>query len=207
AATAGATAAASPAGSAALPACVVRPEQTEGPFFVEEGLERSDIRSDPSSGAVSEGAPLSLTFNVSRVSGGSCAPLGGSIVDVWQCDALGVYSDVSGSSARFLRGHQVTDASGRAAFTTIYPGWYQGRAVHIHFKIRSGSEEFTSQLYFDDALSDTVFGQAPYAQRGQRTTRNSADGLYRNGGDQLLLEVTPSGDGYAATFDIGLATG
>jgi protocatechuate 3,4-dioxygenase beta subunit len=200
-----ATSGASPAGSVALPACVVRPEQTEGPYYVDEGLERSDIRSDPSSGAVSQGAPLSLTFNVLRVSGGSCAPLPEAVVDVWQCDALGVYSDVAGSSAKFLRGHQLTDASGKASFTTVYPGWYPGRTIHIHFKIRSGSEEFTSQLYFDDATSDAVFQQQPYAARGQRTTRNANDGVFRSGGSDLLLNVQPSGGGYAATFDIGLA--
>lgn len=189
-----------------LPACVVRPEQSEGPFFVDEGLERSDIRTDPASGAVSQGAALALTFRVVRVSGITCTPLPGAIVDVWQCDAAGVYSDVTGNSQKFLRGHQITDAQGRASFTTIYPGWYGGRAVHIHFKVRSGSKEFTSQLYFDDALSDTVFRQQPYAARGQRTTRNANDGLFRNGGADLMLNVTPSGSGYAATFDIGLAT-
>jgi protocatechuate 3,4-dioxygenase beta subunit len=192
-------------GPLALPACVVRPEQGEGPFFVDEGLERSDIRTDPASGAVSEGAPLALSFNVLRVSGIACTPLAGAIVDVWQCDAAGVYSDVTGNSQEFLRGHQITDANGRASFTTIYPGWYGGRAVHIHFKIRSGSEEFTSQLYFDDAMSDTVFQQQPYAARGPRPTRNANDGLFRNGGADLLLQVAPSGPGYSATFDIGLA--
>jgi protocatechuate 3,4-dioxygenase beta subunit len=192
-------------GSLALPACVVRPEQSEGPFFVDEGLERSDIRTDPASGAVSQGAPLALSFNVLRVSGIACTPLAAAIVDVWQCDAAGVYSDVTGNSQKFLRGHQITDATGRASFTTIYPGWYGGRAVHIHFKIRSGSEEFTSQLYFDDAMSDTVFQQPPYAARGQRPTRNASDGLFRNGGADLLLQVTSSGPGYSATFDIGLA--
>lgn len=197
--------AAQPAGSVAVPACVVRPQQSEGPFFVEEGLERSDIRSDPASGAVSQGAQLALSFNVLRVSGAACVPLPRGIVDVWQCDAAGVYSDVTGSSQKFLRGHQITDANGRASFTTIYPGWYGGRAVHIHFKIRAGSAEFTSQLYFDDALSDTVFQQQPYAARGQGRTRNANDGLFRNGGSDLLLNVRPSGSGYAATFDIGLA--
>lgn len=193
-------------GSVAVPACVVRPEQSEGPFFVDEGLERSDIRSDPASGAVSQGAPLALSFNVLRVSGAACTPLAGAIVDVWQCDAAGVYSDVTGNSQKFLRGHQLTDATGRASFTTIYPGWYGGRAVHIHFKVRSGSKEFTSQLYFDDALSDTVFQQQPYAARGQGRTRNANDGLFRNGGADLMLKVTPGGPGYSATFDIGLAT-
>lgn len=200
-----ASAAASPVGSVAPPACVVRPEQTEGPYYVDEDLERSDIRSDPASGAVSPGAQLALSFNVVRVSGSACTPLSGAIVDVWQCDAAGVYSDVTGNSQKFLRGHQITDASGRAVFTTIYPGWYPGRTVHIHFKIRSGSKEFTSQLYFDDATSDAVFRQQPYAARDQRTTRNANDGVFRNGGTDLLLNVQQGGNGYVATFDIGLA--
>lgn len=203
---AGATtaAAASPTGNVAVPSCVVRPEQAEGPFYVDEGLERSDITSDPATGRVSPGAPLALAFNVLRVSGTSCTPLAGAIVDVWHCDAAGVYSDVTGNSQKFLRGHQVTDASGKARFSTIYPGWYGGRAVHIHFKIRSGSEEFTSQLYFDDALTDQIHAQAPYASRGQRSTRNADDGLYRNGGADLTLNARASGGALEATFDIGL---
>jgi protocatechuate 3,4-dioxygenase beta subunit len=173
---------------------------------VDEGLERSDIRTDPATGAVSQGASLALSFNVLRVSGTACTPLAGAIVDVWQCDAAGVYSDVTGNSQKFLRGHQRTDANGRASFTTIYPGSYGGRAVHIHFKIRSGNEDFTSQLYFDDALSDRVLQQPPYSQRsGGSRTRNSGDALFRTGGQDLLLNVTPSGNGYSATFDIGLA--
>lgn len=197
-----------------LPACVVRPEQTEGPYFVDEKLNRSDIRADPSDGTVKEGAPLQLVFRVSQVGGGGCTPLSGATVDIWHCDALGVYSDVKDPSfntvgKKFLRGYQVTDANGAAQFTTIYPGWYQGRTIHIHFKVRTDasagqSYEFTSQLYFDDALSDKVYAQNPYASRGQRTLRNNDDGIYKNGGDQLLLAVTQAGQGYAATFDIGL---
>ncbi len=142
------------------PACVARPALTEGPYFVDEMLNRSDIRSDPSDGSVRQGALLALTFRVSQLTN-ACAPLGGASVDVWHCDAAGVYSDVSdpGFSTvgkKFLRGYQVTDSSGVARFTTIYPGWYQGRAVHIHFKIRShtgsgAAYEFTSQLFFDDS--------------------------------------------------------
>ncbi len=195
------------------PACVVRPQQTEGPYFVDEKLTRSDIRSDPASGAMKPGAPLQLTFNVSRV-GAGCTPLTGAIVDLWHCDALGAYSDVTdpgGSTVgqKFLRGSQVTDARGAAHFTTIYPGWYQGRAVHVHFKIRtrpsSGPEhEFTSQLYFDDALTDRVHALAPYAKRGRRTVRNDGDGIFQDGGRQLVLEVSENGPGYAGTFDLGL---
>jgi protocatechuate 3,4-dioxygenase beta subunit len=194
-----------------LGACVVRPEQTEGPFFVDELLNRSDIRSDPSDGSVRPGVPLQLTFNLSAISGDTCTPAAGLFLDIWHCDALGVYSDVeSAAGSKFLRGYQVTDAEGRAGFTTIYPGWYTGRTVHIHFKIRSALEanpgfEFTSQLYFDDELTDQVLTHTPYSTRGRRTTRNSSDGIYRGGGSQLLLAPTAVDDGYAATMDIALA--
>jgi protocatechuate 3,4-dioxygenase beta subunit len=201
--------------ASSLPGCVVRPAETEGPYFVDEKLLRSDIRSDPSDGSVREGAILKLTFAAAKVTGNSCAPYPDLLVDVWHCDALGVYSDVSDpgfntAGRRFLRGYQVTDANGLATFTTIYPGWYQGRTVHIHFKIRSDAGassglEFTSQLFFDDTLSDKVFAGQPYAQKGVRTLRNDGDGIYATGGDQLLLDI--SGDstaGYATTFLIGL---
>ena len=202
------TAAPASTGAGALPACVVRPELTEGPYFVDEDLDRSDIRSDPATGAVSEGVPLALTFNVSRVSGGACTRLPGAKVDVWHCDARGIYSDVQDPNVdttgqKFLRGYQVTDANGQAGFVTIYPGWYSGRTVHIHFKVREDSgREFTSQLFFDDLLSDQVFAQAPYAARGQRNVLNSDDRIYDG---MLVLDVTQVGEGYVAAFDIGLA--
>ncbi|MDQ2934907.1 MAG: intradiol ring-cleavage dioxygenase [Chloroflexota bacterium] len=200
--------------AAAIPSCIVRPELTEGPYYVDEGLNRSDIRSDPASGNVRQGAGLALAFAVSRINGSSCTPFEGAIVDVWHCDALGTYSDVqdpSGSTVgqKFLRGYQLTNAAGMAAFTTIYPGWYSGRAVHIHFKVRtepaSGSGlEFTSQLFLDDSLTDTVHQRDPYASKGQRDTRNADDGIFGSGGDQLSLNVRQAGDGYAATFEIGV---
>lgn len=202
-------AAASSAAATTLPSCIVRPALTEGPYFVNEKLDRSDIRSDPGTAVVRPGAVLTLNFLVSRVSGSACTALSGTVVDIWHCDALGVYSDVgSATGQKFLRGFQTTDASGTAKFTTIYPGWYQGRAVHIHFKIRpTSSSEFTSQLFFDDALSTQVFAQAPYSQKGtQGITRNSSDGIYQQSGGKLLLNVTKSSGTYAATFDIGLAS-
>jgi protocatechuate 3,4-dioxygenase beta subunit len=190
--------------------CVVRPEQTEGPYFVDEMLERSDIRTDPFDGSVRPGVLLQLVFTVSNLAGSSCTPLQGAVVDIWHCDALGVYSDVLGTAGRkFLRGFQRTDASGVARFTTVYPGWYVGRTAHLHFKIRSApiaspGFEFTSQLYFDDALTDTVFEQEPYSSRGERTTRNAADGIFAQGGSQLLLAALPDVEGYTASFDIAL---
>jgi len=202
-----ATQAPTTAAAAAVPACVVRPEVTEGPYYVNENLVRSDIRSDPSTGAVKDGTPLVLTFNVSQVASSGCTPLQSATVDVWHCDAAGQYSDVSDRSfntvgQKWLRGSQVTDANGVATFTTIYPGWYAGRAVHIHFKVHpDASSEFTSQLFFDDALSDQVFTQPPYASKGQHDTPNSKDSIYK---DELLLTVTKTDQGYAATFDIGM---
>lgn len=192
--------------SKAIPACVVRPEMAEGPFFVDEMLNRVDIRTDPSDGAVSLGAPLELTFNVSQVSADGCVALPNAQVDIWHCDAFGVYSDVQDAvGKRFLRGYQLTDANGQAKFVTIYPGWYPGRTVHIHFKIRINGYDFTSQLFFDDAFTDQVFSQEPYTQRGERSTRNEADGIYRtSGGEQLMALTTQTASGYAASFEIGL---
>jgi len=206
----------STANNATLPACVVKPEQTEGPYFVDEKLKRSDIRSDPADGSVKEGVPLNLTLRVSRINSTGCTPLAGAIADIWHCDALGVYSDVNDPSfntvgKKFLRGYQVTDANGTVQFTTIYPGWYQGRTVHIHFKLRTDTTsgqhyEFTSQLYFDDSITDQVHTQQPYTNKGQRTLKNAEDRIFQDGGDQLLLTLSKTNQGYATTFDIGLQT-
>lgn len=196
--------------------CVVRPELTEGPYFVDEMLRRPDIRSDPTDGSLREGVPLDLTIFVSRLAGGTCRRLPGALVDVWHCDALGIYSDVDDPGfdtvgKKFLRGCQVTDAEGMVRFTTIYPGWYPGRAVHIHFKIRSPAAakptyEFTSQLFFDDGLTDRVHAEKPYAAHGKGRRRNSRDGTFNEGGSQLLLEPTRTKQGYAARFDVALET-
>jgi protocatechuate 3,4-dioxygenase beta subunit len=207
--------ASTPAPAVGQPACTVRPQQTAGPYFVDEGLNRSDIRSDPSSSAVKPGVPLKLEFQVSQVVGQTCVPLAGAIVDVWHCDANGVYSDVSDRrfntlGQKFLRGSQVTNANGAVEFLTIYPGWYPGRTVHIHFKIRTAAQsagqgyEFTSQLYFDDALSDRIHTQAPYSTSGQRNTQNQNDGIFQRGGERLMLPVAQDGEGYTGRFDIGL---
>jgi protocatechuate 3,4-dioxygenase beta subunit len=199
-------------GTATLPACVVRPELTEGPYFVDERLNRSDIRSDSSDGTVKPGVPLQLTFRVTNVTAG-CVPLAGAAVDIWHCDALGVYSEFGGGAGEdFLRGYQVTDAKGVATFTTIYPGWYPGRAVHIHFKVRTDLDEttgyeFTSQLFFDETVSDVVFTQQPYVTKGTGRVKNSGDSIYRAAGSQLVLNTVKSGQGYVATFDIGLEVG
>ncbi|NOS80478.1 MAG: twin-arginine translocation pathway signal protein [Nitrospira sp.] len=197
-----------------IPSCVVRPEQMEGPYFVDERLNRSDIRTDPTDGQVKPGTPLTLTLRVSQLSTGGCQPLPGAQVDIWHCDALGVYSDVQDPGfntigRKFLRGYQMTDARGEARFITLYPGWYPGRTVHIHFKIRTApagkrSFEFVSQLYFNDELTDRVHAAPPYAANGPRTTRNPHDWIFRQGGDRLMLAPTALAGGYEAAFPISL---
>ena len=188
--------------------CVVRPQQTEGPYFVDEQLKRTDIRIDPNTGKAKTGTPLVLRFVVSRVSGNACTALTGAHVDIWHCDAQGVYSDVVDPSfntkgQKFLRGFQLTNSAGLATFTTIYPGWYGGRAVHIHFKIRTAALEFTSQLYFPDELTDRVQTAGYYKKPGIRT-RNEDDGIFRAGGNDLTLNPHSSGNGYLAAFNVGL---
>jgi protocatechuate 3,4-dioxygenase beta subunit len=196
--------------------CVVRPAMTPGPYYVDEKLERSDIRSDPTDGAVKTGALLTLTLSLYTLSKQSCAPLKDAIVDLWHCDAEGVYSDAvdptyfNTKGKKFLRGFQKTDGNGVAKFVTIYPGWYPQRTPHIHYKIRSPTSpgqahEFTSQLYFDEGMSDRVYAQPPYAGRGKRTVSNRADQIYQeSGGPQSMLSVVPAKEGYTASFDVAL---
>jgi len=198
--------------ASSLPSCVVVPALTEGPYYVDEKLERADIRSDTSTGKPVDGSPLTIDWVVSQVDGNACIPLEAVLVDVWHCDALGEYSDVGSEQGHdFLRGYQHTDANGRATITTIYPGWYQGRAVHIHFKIRTDAAatsgfEFTSQLFFDDAFSAQVFSQGVYASKGKPDTPNASDSIYGQSQGMTLLEVAKDGDGYKATFEIAIKT-
>lgn len=200
------------------PACIVTPAQTEGPYFSDLRLQRADLRSDPADGTVRNGVPLVLTLRVHGIEGQRCAPLPGARVDVWHCDAHGVYSDAADATfdtrgKQFLRGYQVTDANGTVRFVTIYPGWYPGRAVHVHFKVRTQPDagrgtEFTSQLYFPDSVTQRVHAQPPYARPGAHGQKNDSDGLFRRGGEALLLDLSAQrGGGYAARFDIGLLLG
>jgi protocatechuate 3,4-dioxygenase beta subunit len=195
-------------------ACVVRPEMTEGPYFVPKALERSDIRVNTTTAAKRDGVALGMGFVVTQIAGGRCTPLADAIVDVWQCDAVGVYSGVvdprvgSDLTDNALRGIQRTGATGAARFTTIYPGWYRGRAVHLHFKIRTQASgqayEYTSQLFFPETLTDRIHALPPYASHGRRDTLNDRDGIYRRGGTQLLLDPQQSGGGYDAVMHIAL---
>ena len=198
------------------------PQQTEGPYFVDEMPNRSDIRSDTADGSVEEGIPLRLIIHVYDVDDGSCVPLRGAKVDLWHTDSQGVYSavkDMGTSEKNFLRGYQVTDSNGTVEFTTIYPGWYEGRAIHIHDKVRTfnGSEttlEWTSQLYFNNFINQQVHKQAPYSNHGPPQTTNeedivysrgSSDGLVqRDSGERLIVNLTKDESTYVGTFNIVL---
>jgi len=137
----------------------------------------------------------------------TCKPISGAAVDIWHADAAGNYSGFGSdtSSRTFLRGIQKTDSSGVAVFTTIYPGWYHGRAVHIHVKVHvGGNVVHTGQLFFPDALTEAVYEHAPYAARGNPDTPNARDSVYVNGGKYGMLRLAKSGAGYLGTIAMGV---
>ena len=179
-------------------ACVLAPESTEGPFYLDDARVRRDITEGR------PGTPLTLRLRV--VDASSCRAIRGASVDVWHCDASGAYSG-TGSEAdeRFLRGVQRTDGNGLAVFRTIYPGWYPGRTVHVHVLVHiAGNVVHTGQLYLPDALTDAVYRRAPYSRRPGRSTRNAADAIYRNGGRRSTLRLRRGGRGYIGTITMGV---
>jgi protocatechuate 3,4-dioxygenase beta subunit len=200
------------------------PQQTEGPYFVDGMPNRSDIRSDPSDGSVQQGIPLHLVIHVYTVdNNGSCTPLKGARVDIWHANSQGVYSSVSNQDTtgkKFLRGYQTTDDKGTVRFTTIYPGWYQSRAIHIHDKVRIFNEsektlDWTSQLYMKDSINKQVHNQPPYSTHGVPDITNEQDAIYTgpstdhlirsNTGKHLMLNLTEEGhQSYLGTFNIVL---
>ena len=188
---------AAPTATGAAPDCVLMPELTEGPYYLDLDLVRRDITE------ARPGAPLGLAVTV--VDADSCSPIAGAAVDVWHCDAGGAYSGVEGDSETFLRGIQTTGDDGVASFATVYPGWYQGRAVHIHVKVHvGGDEEHTGQLFFDDTLTASVYETEPYAERGDPDTPNDADGIYAQSEGSTIVVVERAGDGYAGAVTLGV---
>jgi protocatechuate 3,4-dioxygenase beta subunit len=218
---AGCTSSSSGTGSTVL----ATPALTEGPFFVDERLNRSDITTGTTRLSVLNGTPLDLKINVARLNGSTTVPLTNAQVDIWHTDAIGTYSDVNNGGIqsentlgqKWLRGHQNTDVSGNVQFKTIYPGWYIGRTIHIHFKVRQFDNvgnvtyEFSSQWFMLDGLSDTVMAGTAYNTRGARTLRNTNDGIFgtrladnTTAGSHLILDMTPinGGASYSGAFNV-----
>ncbi len=182
-------------------ACLLTPQATEGPYYFDPRLERSDIKGGRT------GSPVRLLIGVQ---GADCRPLKDARVDIWHCDAQGTYSGYAGGGqgdARgetFLRGHQKTNAAGEATFATIYPGWYPGRTPHVHMKVILGdSEVMTSQLYFPDELSDRIYRDRAYVKAGARLN-NGNDSIARQQGPAAMASVTPEGNGHLVKILVGV---
>jgi protocatechuate 3,4-dioxygenase beta subunit len=182
-------------------ACAVTPGETAGPFPSLTDLVRSDIR---------EGKPgtlLTLTIKVVNVNS-NCAGVANASVEIWHVDAAGNYSEYGTQTAQtYLRGIQTTNTNGEVTFTTIYPGWYSGRATHIHVEVsRNGSSVKVTQIAFPENINASVHASGAYAARGTNPMANLADGIFA---DSLSAELlTPAGDttnGFAATFQVGIA--
>lgn len=187
------------------PSCILTPQQVLGPFFIDVGLARSDVREDR------EGVVLRLGLQLVDADG--CTPIRDAVVNIWHTDALGGYSgfpnqplgrDTTGQT--FLRGFQVTDADGRVEFRTIYPGWYTGRTVHIHVRIHlDATTVLVTQLYFDQSITDVVHAALPYVVRGAADTTNEEDGIAGGDLDELLVPLTTTDEGYAGAIVLGVA--
>jgi len=182
--------------------CPVTPQQTEGPFYFDPQMVRQDI------GEGKAGVPLRLRLQI--VDAAACAPSQAARVDIWHCDAAGAYSGYDrerSAGQRWLRGTQYADTQGVATFNTLYPGWYQGRAPHIHVKAwMADGREVTSQLYFADDLSDAVYRQGPYAGRAGGHMRNADDGIFRrSGGGAPMAQVARGAEGYDGAIVIALS--
>lgn len=183
--------------------CSTTPTETEGPYPTKSpsSLVRSDIRGDRSG--------VTLTANISITNkNNSCAALAGAIVDLWHCDAQGYYSEYSSgyTSAHWLRGRQTTDSNGLVSFTTIFPGWYPGRAPHFHIHIysSSGTSLLITQVAFPTDVCNTVYTTASaYISNGTQDTSNSSDGIFRDSLSSELATVTGSvSAGYTLTHTI-----
>jgi hypothetical protein len=178
--------------------CVLTPELTEGPYYIAgEKVRRNITEGRP-------GTPLTLRLTV--VNASTCKAIKGAAVDIWHADAGGTYSGVQGASGKtYMRGIEQTDAKGLALFQTVYPGWYRGRAVHIHVKVHlGGNVVHTGQLFFPDAVTAAAYKSAPYSDRPGPDMLNGQDSIYVNGGKKSMLAVRKSGSAYVASIVMGV---
>ncbi len=205
---------------------VASPQLEEGPFFVEEKLNRFDLTQGSTRPSVLRAVPLEIEITLLKLSKDSAAPLANAQIDLWCCDAIGVYSDVNHpmnhentAGNPFLRGYQITNAEGHVKLKTIIPGWYPGRAPHIHLKVRTFSEahkltaDFTSQFFFSDSIVKSIYSAGPYKDRPTPDTPNPRDHVFNQresdgtrAGSLMTLDAKKilGQDAFRANFTIGL---
>lgn len=197
-------------GGVSSASCAATASETAGPYPDKLGMIANAAfhRRDITEGKA--GIPLTVTFTVVNVNN-NCAPIANANVEVWHCDAAGAYSEYSqpgfnGTNQTFLRGVQTTDAAGQATFTTIYPGWYAGRATHIHVEVFvNGSSVKTTQMAFPESTTSQVYTTSVYASRGQNPTSNTSDNVFSDGTSTELATVNGSAaSGYTAALTIGV---
>lgn len=201
---------AGPVATDAEPACILTPQAEEGPFYSDPKLMRSDIAEGKS------GVPLTLRLRV--IEAGTCTAIHDARVDIWHCDAKGLYSafpgqsdshDVDATGKTFLRGTQITDGAGWVIFNTIYPGWYDGRTTHIHFKVFLRDRSvLTGQTFLPDALNEFIYANVPdYGDRARpRMVINANDHVIERDdpGHRAFCAVKEEPDRYVATLTLGI---
>lgn len=194
-------------GATGTGACAVIPSETEGPYPDRTGMFNNPAfyRRDITEGK--PGIPLAVTFSVINVKAG-CLPVANAVVEVWHCDVTGNYSEYGqGAGQTYLRGLQTTDTSGSVTFNTIYPGWYAGRATHIHMEVFvNGTSVKTTQLAFPENVSAEVYASGVYASHGQNSTTNARDNVFSDGvNDELATVMGSPSSGYTASLTIGIS--
>jgi protocatechuate 3,4-dioxygenase beta subunit len=200
--------------------CILTPELDQGPFFVDEKLQRSDLVAGETAPGISEGWPLLLEFGIYGVRGDSCTPLVGAVVDIWHADVNGLYSDTASGFIQptdtlgetFLRAYQITDTDGTVRFRTIYPGWYATRTIHVHVKIRTFAPdgattlEANTQMFLDDAITDAIFAGSAYLARGPRSIpENMNDEIFNGTGVGRGIDTVGPPAGQARPGELALA--
>lgn len=203
--------AAAPSPAAASGGCVVSADETAGPYVDMLGMVNNQAfyRRDIREGR--PGALLTLTLTVVNVRN-NCNPVANANVEIWQCDAGGFYSEYAqpgynGTGQTYLRGLQTSDAGGQVTFLTVYPGWYPGRATHIHVRVfLNGSAVKTTQIAFPEDVTAEVYASGVYAAKGQSPTRNASDNVFSDGiATELATVVGSVAAGYTATLTIGIS--
>jgi protocatechuate 3,4-dioxygenase beta subunit len=187
--------------SSGTTSCAVSPSETVGPYpSLGDYLRRNVTDGKP-------GVPLALTITVVNAAS-SCVPVANAGVEIWQCDHQGIYSEYGeGRGQTFLRGIQLTDAQGQVTFETVYPGWYQGRATHIHVDVTIGGRSVkVTQIAFPEDVSAEVYRTGVYAAKGQSTTTNARDNVFADSVSQEMITLSGNAtSGFSGTFTVGVS--